>query len=114
MLKKKANWSQKNIFEYTYDPNRATWLHASIPLSHRHNIGRNHGYRTGVITLHRITTLFLVRFPTEPYADESSKTPAKTHEGFPNEVFDIRYNGHSPEDWIRVYWVLKAAVRKHT
>ena len=49
MLKKKANWSQKIILEYAYDPNRATWLHAIIPLSHGHHIGRSRGYRTGVI-----------------------------------------------------------------
>lgn len=51
-------------------------------------------------------------FPGESYADPANKTPRKQHDGFENEALDVRYSGHTSEDWSRAYWILKAALRK--
>ena len=81
----------------------------NLPLP-EHVTGTHRGYRTYVICMHRMMEGDPHRVAAEGRDPNNYSVYNPGNPGFENEVRDesARPNGHTPEDWHRAYWLLKA------
>ena len=116
--------NKDNWFDLSKRPKRATRLllklayHAPpfyskfrrvLPLP-EYVTGTHRGYRTYVICMHRMMEAGANCFAAEGRDPNNYSVNNSGNPGFEDEVCDesARLNRHTPEDWHRAYWLLKA------
>ena len=113
---KQSSTKVKKIFLYAYSNNAPSMFDKPIPLpKDPDNINPNKaemGDRaiwTYVVAMHKIMVQDPIRFFAEPIiTNQKRQCPGLLNE---ESGEDTLRNGHSPEDWNRAYWLLRAKIR---